>query len=128
MDANRIELYKDNLNKLLQREEGYFIIFEDTKTKKFVQFEASAHAKQLLLDLPTREEGLSKEQIQKLNGLLIFDGNSIELFSKEDPFQASFINKTDYVAEIIERIFLEIFNLPNDYTVSVTLDTFWPKK
>lgn len=124
MDVDRIKLYSDNLNKLLQREEGYFIIFEETKTKKFVQFQASVHAKQLLLDIPTREQGLSEEQIQKLNELLIFDGSSIELFSKENPFQVSFINKTDYVAEIIERIFLEIFNLPNDYIVKIALDSF----
>jgi hypothetical protein len=124
MDANRIEVYKDNLIKLLQRKEGYFIIFEETKTKKFVQFQTSPKAKQLLLDIPTREQTLSGEQIEKLNSLLVFECDSVELFSGEDPFQVSFINKTEYAAEIIERIFLEVFNLPNEYTLTITLDSF----
>lgn len=124
MNENRIESYKENLNKLLQKEEGYFIIFEDVKTNKFVQFQASPEAKQLLLDVPTREQTLSKEQIEKLSSLLVFERDSVELFSVEDPFEVSFIDKTEYAAEIIERIFLEVFNSPNEYTLSVALDSF----
>lgn len=124
MNEDRIESYKENLSKLLQKEEGYFIIFEDVKTKRFVQFQASPKAKQLLLDVPTREQALSREQIEKLNGLLVFKSDSVELFSGEDPFQVSFINRTDYAAEIIERIFLEVFNLPDGYILTITLDSF----
>lgn len=124
MNKKRIETYKENLNKLLSKEEGHFIIFEDVKTKKFVQFQDSPIAKQLLLDVPTREQGLSGEQIERLNRLLVLENDSVELFSGEDPFQASFINKTDYAAEIVERIFLEVFSLPNDYILTITLDSF----
>ena len=124
MNKNRIESYKENLNKLLQKEEGYFIIFEDIRTNKFVQFQASTKAKQLLFDVPTREQVLSREQIEKLNNLLVFECDSVELFSGKDPFEVSFIDKTEYAAEIIERIFLEVFNLPNEYTLTITLDSF----
>ena len=122
MNKNRVKIYKESLNKLLERKDGNFLIIEDIETRKFVQFEASSKARQLLLDIPIAPQHLSMEQINKLNNLIAFNGDSIEPFSRGDPFQVSFINKTDYAAEIIERIFIEIFNLSNNYNVAVTLE------
>lgn len=120
-EVNRIEIYKDNLNKLL-KEEGYFVIFEDSQTKKFVQFFASPKAKQLVLDFPIEPQKLSKEQMVKLNDIL--DKDFVEFISSEDPIQVSFIDKVNYVAELIERIFIEVFNLPRDYEIGITFDSF----
>ena len=118
---DRTKFFTETLNQLFLRDEGSFLIFENIETGKFVQFTASSKAKQLLLDIPIKKQGFSKGQQDTLSHLIEFDNDSVELFPGDDPFQVSFINKTDYAVRIVDRIFIEVFNLPNDYKLNITI-------
>lgn len=125
MDNNRVVLYIEKLEKLLKKGEGHFIIFEDSETNKFVQFLASAEAKQLLLDIPTKEQNLSNKQINQLNDIMRYKNEIAEILSKENPFQASFMDSVAFVAKLVEEIFLNIFNSCSSYQVITTFDSFY---
>ncbi|MFA5118813.1 MAG: hypothetical protein WC695_08200 [Candidatus Omnitrophota bacterium] len=120
----RIQFFECLLNKLLILEEGSFLIIEHIDTGKFVQLMASSQAKQLLLDIPIKKQGLSKEQFGKLSTLIEFSEGSVELFS-DDPYQVSFVDVDDYPARILHKIWDQVFNLSSQSKFKITFSSFY---
>jgi len=120
----RLEIFRCNLSKLVEEgDEGSFVIF-DVATGKFVQFVGSKEeGGWMICDIPLQE--LSKDEEKRLLAIEEFlhsEGIDAETGVKIS-YQAWFgKDDVEKAAEITERIFTEVFRLPDDYDVNVSLN------
>lgn len=111
---DRVAEIKDALNDLTDDgEEGAFVIFENPDTKKFVQFMKTEE--NIVCDVPLVE--LSDEEKSKIR--LLLDKVATEERTREaTSYQKNFSAKDiDEAAELVERIFIHVFKLPEDYEI-----------
>lgn len=114
---------KISLEKLLQREnEDSFVIIEDVKTGKFVQF-AGGKYEELLFDIP--QQILSKEEKERADTVLnnhsifyeshpVYDENNSELeIGKEYGFSKKLNNDIDLAVELVEKVMEEVYMIGN---------------
>lgn len=91
---------------------GSFVVFENYDTQKFVQFVFPP----LLCDVPTRE--LSKEEEDEIRSIIGEGGRSLEtgeLISYQKVFE---LNEIDKAVELVERVFINVFKLPESYLLN----------
>jgi hypothetical protein len=128
--SHRERIVKELSNLLLRSNEDPFVIFEDTKTKKFVQFAGSTR-EQLLLDLPSI--ALSPPELERAKKLFAEYGVKLEQipFSnyKGGPItgiESGFIMKlgkdVENAAEITLRVFSEVYLLPSNFKLGVQVN------
>lgn len=117
----RLEIFRKNLVKLVEGEEGGFVVF-DASPEKFVQFAGSKELG-LVCDIPSAE--LSKEERKRLLSLKEFsegegarDVETKGLTSYQTDFNKEDINKA---VELTERIFIDVFRFPKIYSVDAEL-------
>lgn len=114
---------KLSLEKLLQREnEDSFVIIEDVKTGKFVQF-AGGKYEELLIDIP--QQVLSKQEKERADLLLnphdifyayeiIYDENNPELETrKEYGYSKGLDNNVELAVELVEQIMEQVYLIEN---------------
>ena len=116
------------LSKLLQRSnEDAFVIFEDTKTKKYVQF-AGRTREPLLLNIPfvaltplelERAKKLFEEYKIKPEETPVSDYKGGPVTGKQSHFYMKLGNDTKRATEITLRIFSEVYMLPPDFKLGV---------
>jgi len=118
----RLEIFKINLSKIVEGNEGSFVIF-NVRSEKFVQF-AGSKEMGLVCDIPLAE--LSKEEEKRLLSIKDFsegegarDAETKELTSYQIEFNKDDINKA---VELTERIFIEVFRFPTTYNVDTELN------
>jgi len=118
----RLEIFKANLIKIVEREKGGFVVFE-ASPEKFVQFGGDKEFG-LVCDIPLAE--LSKEEEKRLLTLKEFskaegsrDANSNDLIAYQTFYNEEEVNQA---AGLTERIFVEVFGFPNTYNVVTKLN------
>lgn len=111
---DRVAEIKHALNDLTDDgEEDSFVIFENPDTKKFVQFMKTE--KNIVCDIPLVE--LSDEEKSKIR-LLLDKVVKEERTGEETSYQKNFSTRSiDEAAELVERIFVHVFKLPEDYEI-----------
>lgn len=114
----RIELFKVSLQKAIELRRGC-IIFEDPKSGSFLQFAFLHDDKIMMLDIPIEEiKTLPKRKQVKLSKIVDFD---VHNYKGKKVAQQKIFKLSDLVlaSQVVEKIFLETFNLPNNYDVKV---------
>jgi hypothetical protein len=114
---------KISLEKLLQREnEDSFVIIEDVKTGKFVQF-AGGKYEELLFDIP--QQILSKEEKERADKILndhnifyeshpVYDDNNSELeVGKQYGFSKKLNNDINLAVELVEKVMKKVYLIEN---------------
>jgi hypothetical protein len=105
------------LERLLRREPGAFVIFEEARAGKFVQF-AGSRSEPLLLDLPL--QALSPNELPRAFRLLAAYGALPP--GEGEGFNLELGSDVARAAEIARRIFQEVYLLSADFDLKVTED------
>ncbi len=101
--------------------DGWFVIFEEPETEKFVQF-AFDEESGLYFDLPTMN--LSADE--RTNALFIFRqfgvdlGDQIENFPESINLEIGFEKKL--AIQLSEKVFAEIFKFDETCSINITID------
>ena len=114
----RTNQIKTALNRLVEEgTEGSFLIFENPKTEKFVQF---AFVDGLICDIPLAE--LSREEENKIKSIMGEGARDVET-GKSVSYQKWFeSDKIDKAVEFVEKIFINIFKLPESYRIECNIN------
>jgi len=118
----RLTIFNTNLREIVkERREGSFAIF-NASHDKFVQF-AGDKEMGLVCDIPLTE--LSEDEERRLLALEEFatqkgavDANTEEQISYQASYEKEDVNKA---AELTERIFIQVFKLPVNYSIVAEL-------
>ncbi len=115
---DRIKNFKASFRNVIESKKE-FLIFYNPLSRKFIQFIFDHEAENIFLNIPL--QGFSEKeylQCKKILGELAVDvilGHTMAL-QEEYSFK-----KMDLVPETVEKIFLDVFHLPNDYSVNVEI-------
>lgn len=117
----RLEMFKTNLTKLIMEgKEGSVVIFDTPE--KYVQFAGCKGW--MACDIPTSQ--LTKDEEKRLLNLKQFsdaecatDAKTGETISYQSHFEEEGV---DEASELVEKIFTEVYRLPQDYDVKAELN------
>ena len=111
--TERKEIYSTYLRTIL--DEGgpnNFVIFTEPLSKRFVQFAGSRGDRLVIVDIPKKQ--LSADEVERLNTIFV-------LFEEMDyAFQCELTIEQGVL--IAEKIFLDIFEVSNDYSINVDVN------
>mgnify|MGYP000601386361 CR=1 FL=1 len=116
-EAERKSLINESIKKIHEKIScgcaGGYLIITDKKTGKYVQCSIHAGEEYVLIEVP--EGQLSAEEIDKVL-------NVLSRFSAEKDIIGFQIRvDTDKAPDVIEKIFLNGFNLPNDFDIEIEI-------
>jgi hypothetical protein len=115
------------LTALLHRENGSFVIFEEKKSGKFVQF-AGSKRDDLNLDLPAqtldRREDQRAEVFFKGLGVRpeeydVFDGPGGKIAGRQRSFQKAFGRDVEAAATVVMQVFERVYQFPTDFELAI---------
>ena len=129
-DPSNLSRVRDSLSALLQRSnQDAFVIFEEKKTGKFVQF-AGSRNEDLLLDLPN--QALTELEASKAKVVLrdwgASDPQEYVVFTDEDmdtvagrqiSFQINFGRNVSQAAQACLAIFERVYDFPADFELLI---------
>lgn len=113
----RLKTFRENLLKITQAGRfGNFVIFEETTTKRFVQFAGEKGRGNVLCNIPIGGlNKLSENETYKLVKVgFPKTGGKFETCQKS--------MEVEEAVELTEKIFRDVFNFPLDYEIRVTLN------
>lgn len=112
---------------------GRFVIFKSPETNKFVQFGSSDDDSSIIIcGVPVTELKCSKEEKDKLKLLLpivevgrkgFLSKEKLIQYRKEFQIKKGRIEEINEAAELVDRIFINVFNLPESYEITIEKGT-----
>jgi hypothetical protein len=99
--------------------DGWYIIFQEPTSDKFVQFAWGEHDG-LLFDLPTQQ--LSTAELDKAKGLLRKHHIPLETDDGIDQFIKRIGPEKDLAAELAHTVLYQVYGFAEDTTLSVRID------
>jgi hypothetical protein len=115
-EEERRKIFRENLLRITQEGgRGNFLIFGEPTDKRFVQFVGDAGREEVFCDVPVAGNRLGEVELRKLEAMgFSMDSEVLESYGRGMGVEEA--------AEATERIFREVFGLPPDYGVAVTLE------
>jgi hypothetical protein len=115
-EEERRKIFRENLLRITQEGgRGNFLIFGEPTDKRFVQFVGDAGREEVFCDVPVAGNRLGEVELRKLEAMgFSVDSEVLESYGRGMGVEEA--------VEATERIFREVFGLPPDYGVAVTLE------
>ena len=115
-EEERKEIFRENLLRITREGgRGNFLIFGEPTGKRFVQFVGDAGREEVFCDVSVAGNRLGEAEVRKLEAMgFSSDSEVLESYGRRMGVEEA--------AEVTERIFREVFGLPPDYGVAVTLE------
>jgi len=116
---DRIKKIAESIEKALRDRED-FITIKNPETGKFVQFAVFRRKNIIVMDVPLIE--LSNEELNEIKHMLDAEVGRERWSNEPISVQRVFrYDEIDEISKVVEKIFVEIFDMPNDYDVATEI-------
>lgn len=113
---DRVEKFKNSFQNVIESKKE-FLIFDNPHYRKFIQFVFNQETENIFLNIPL--QGLSEKeylQCKKILGDQAVDVILGQTMALQEEYS---YKQMDIISETVEKIFLDVFHLPHDYSVNV---------
>ncbi len=113
---DRVEKFKASVRNVIESKKE-FLIFDNPQSRKFIQFVFNHEAENIFLNIPL--QGLSEKEYLQCNKILGEHAVDVILGQTMALQEEYSFKQMNLVTETVEKIFLDVFHLPHDYSVNV---------